>query len=58
MALRGVARSRGLEAPTDELDCFGQHARAETEGARDHGRLAKDVAREIEDRRLTLSERA
>ena len=54
---RSCSRSRGLEPFTDQLDGFGQRGWAEAEGAFDQARLAKDVARQVEDRRLTLAER-
>ncbi len=50
-------RLHGLELLADQLDGFGEHACAEAEGALDQTRLAKDVARQVEHCRLTLSER-
>jgi len=56
MLLREVgSRSGGREPLTDQLDGFGQRTWAEAEGALDQARLANDVAREVEDRRLTFA---
>ena len=52
-----MRRSRSLEPLTNQLDGLGQRAWTEAEGALDQACLANDVARGVEDRRLTLAER-
>ena len=47
-----------VEPLTDELHGFGRCRGAETEGALDEGRLTANVAGDVEDRRLTLAQRA
>jgi hypothetical protein len=49
-------RLRQCEPLTYQFDVFGQRTCAEAEGVPDQARLAKNVAREVEDRRLTLAE--
>ena len=55
--MRPCRRLRGLEPLTNQLDGLGQRAWTEAEGALDQACLANDVARGVEDRRLTLVER-
>jgi hypothetical protein len=50
-------RSCGRKPLTDQLDGFAQRAGAETAGALDQARLANDVTRKVEDRRLAFAQR-
>ena len=47
----------GFKCLTDEIDGLGERAGPDTESAFDDARLAADVLRHIEDRRLALAER-
>ena len=48
-------RSLEFEAFTDESDCLRERTGTDPESPFDDVRLAADVLREIEDRRLTLA---